>query len=273
MIECQHTWQETDIETITAKELEPTQPTPQKQLGRTVRLPPEPPSVASRGTNLPRIDFKTLQEIQDMCSAIQQPLDSQKCLGFCLDSEGKLRGTYPLPSKVRKDTITLAKLLSYPSDQSYLSRKERLILGAILASSYLQLHATPWLGINWTKEDIVFEADVDNSILRLVYTIPPYMMHDFGQGVVTAPMDTQDGTSRKASGNVSLLTLGIIPMELYTGETLENYCTSRSISAPNNSSLDPVFNIYAAHQWLEDLKDKGHLSHAYVGAVHHCIQG
>jgi hypothetical protein len=64
-------------------------------------------------------------------------------------------------------------------------------------------------------------------------------------------------------------------MELYTGQTLEQHCASTSLgtSSPDDEHLKSIQNLYAAHQWLEELKEKGRLSHAYIGAVHRCIQG
>jgi hypothetical protein len=64
-------------------------------------------------------------------------------------------------------------------------------------------------------------------------------------------------------------------MELYTGQTLEQHCASTSIGTASSTDehLQSIQNLYAAHQWLEELKEKGRLSHGYIGAVHRCLQG
>jgi len=64
-------------------------------------------------------------------------------------------------------------------------------------------------------------------------------------------------------------------MELYTGQTLEQHYESTSLgtSSPDDEHIKSIQNLYAAHQWPEELKEKGYPSHAYIGAVNRCIQG
>jgi hypothetical protein len=190
---------------------------------------------------------------------------------------------YPLHEyrKIHQDTISLKEILSSSSYQVALSLKDRLVLGTILASSYLQLQATPWLRSNWSKEDIVFDADRETESLRRFNAETPCITHAFQSGAQTPiPQDqSQEGDtstqSLKARGNTSLLALGIILMELYTGQTLEQHCASTSIGIVSSTDehLQSIQNLYAAHQWLEELKEKGRLSHGYIGAVHRCLQG
>ncbi|KAE9374642.1 hypothetical protein N431DRAFT_464877 [Stipitochalara longipes BDJ] len=281
-------WQDTRIKAITSDELEIAR-TLRNPGGRVARFAPPMPSV---NPTLPvSVDFRTLQELQDICSIVRQPQTIQSCLGFCLDCQGKLRGVYPFEHhpKLHKDTISLAEILSSSSFQSALSLKERLILGAILASSYLQLQATPWLRSSWSKEDIIFNADRDTDTFRWFDAGSPCIAHTFQpeppssttgdemQGIESNVGPHQHPTSSKHRGNSSLLALGIILMELYTGKTLQQYCTATSLSSTPAAGCDEhlvnIHNLYAAHQWWAELKDRGQLSHAYMSAVNHCLQG
>ncbi|TVY19368.1 hypothetical protein LARI1_G003447 [Lachnellula arida] len=281
--EAPFTWQDTRIRAITSADLHiPANIRPPGQIS--ARFSPDIPTISTTPSS---IDPRTLQELQDMCTIVRQPQATPvpAFLGFCLDHEGKLRGAYPLQDcrRVYQDSISLAEILSSSSDQTALSLKDRLMLGAILASSYLQLHATPWLKSNWGKEDIIFDADRETSSLRWFNAESPCIAHTFqfeaqpqtsGNQMQGAEHSNTQG-SPASKGNTSLLALGIILMELYTGQTLEQHyaATSLGTPSPDNEYLSIIQRLYVAHQWLEELKDKGRLSHAYINAVHRCIQG
>ncbi|TVY83720.1 hypothetical protein LSUE1_G003386 [Lachnellula suecica] len=276
-------WQDTRIRAITAEDIFPTSiPLPGH---RSARFALDIPML---DLPAPTIDLHSLPELNDICTIIRQPQETPapSCLGFCLDHLGKLRGMYPLPTSTRsqKDTISLAEILSSSSLQLALSLKDRLMLGTTLASSYLQLHATPWLRSNWSKEDIIFDADRESTNLRCFNPESPCITHTFqSEPQQPTPGDDQmqgveystTGDTLRTRGNTSLLALGIILMELYTGQTLEQHCEAASLgsSSHDDEHLSSIHNLYVAHQWLEELKEKGRLSHAYAGAAHRCIQG
>lgn len=108
-----------------------------------------PPTVPQNP--LPGIDQHSLQELKDICSSLRQAQSDPACLGFCLDTQGKLRGVYPVAKEmnVKKGTINLKDILGIRSlsmtNLIQMSRKERMSLAVTLSSSYLQLQATPWL--------------------------------------------------------------------------------------------------------------------------------
>ena len=115
-------------------------------------------------TSVPNDDPSRLSEITDICSTIQQVRQAAACLGFALDTQGRLRGVYPVERQcsIYDDFITLEKLLTAPPTKNgkpvKLSPGDCYLLAVTLASSFLQLHTTPWIQPEWTREDIAFPA-------------------------------------------------------------------------------------------------------------------
>ncbi|KAF4630910.1 hypothetical protein G7Y89_g7223 [Cudoniella acicularis] len=264
----QFVWQDIRVHVVSSEEVETT-PRTTNASQKVVHFSNLIPSSASTACSL---DLSSLVESRDICSVVRQSHSPEHCLEFSLDFQGNLRGANHVqkPRKQPKDTLTLAEVLT-SAYKITMSRKERLVLGAVLASSYLQLQATPWLNSHLSKESIIFEADRDPFSQQIFSLGSPFMEHDFQKA--GSQMNCENvGESLPPTnlGNISLLALGIMLMELYTGSTMETYCASASLE---QWSSNPVNSLYAAHQWLEELRNHGHLSHAYVGAVHRCIQG
>jgi hypothetical protein len=67
------------------------------------------------------------------------------------------------PSTQSQDYITLEVLLSKISPVN-LTRRQRLEIALILASSHIQLHPTPWLSSRWSKRDILFPKNKQNPV-------------------------------------------------------------------------------------------------------------
>ena len=274
-------WQETQIQVV-AKETTPKpMPTPLPSHGRKTvgfRLPaPVPPT---KSLVLPEIDLKSLQECKDLCSAISKSQIKNPCLGFCLGPEGKLRGVYPVEKRARSitGTIALKDILTSASRSAptmlKMSRKERMNLAVILASSYLQLQATPWLKDTWSKEDIVFDSDMKTTTIRPCNLEQPYISHEFraiGPQNNSVPQMANFKTS-PLPGNPSLLSLGILLLELYTGQTFEQYSTQASLeNGPIlNNYIQQLRNLDLVSKWL--VTEQEDLSAGYQSAVLHCIR-
>jgi hypothetical protein len=176
-------WQETQIQVIIDDKASSPTSRPLPSPGqRTVRFNLPPPVPLRRPLGASLVDLNTLPNLRDLCSAISQAPFRKPCIGFCLDKEGKLRGVYPVekPSKCITEIITLQDILasSTPPTPNLLkmTRKERMNLAVVLASSYLQLQATPWLSDTWGKRDIVFNIDRSLSS-RQCNVEHPYFSH------------------------------------------------------------------------------------------------
>ena len=276
-------WQETEVQVIS-----------QPGAGNPIGIPKAPliPGKKTVGFNLPplvpprkpisspQVDQRSLQELTDLCSALKQAQVTKPCLGFCLDAQGKLRGVYPVEKRLRpkNGTITLKEILTASSlpSQSLLkmSRKERMSLAVILSSSYLQLQATAWLRDTWSKEDIVFDGDVNTTSVRPFNADLPSIALDLRpqrSQTNSRPLSSNFNTAF-LPGNPSLLSLGILLLELYTGQTFEEYCSKMALE--NGSRLDDYYkqlhNLDSVSKWLNSSQED--LSAGYMGAVQHCIR-
>ena len=100
--------------------------------------------------------------IQDVCSALCAPDRTKREIGFLID-EGSDKHQHKL---YRADTIVrsqnssrsleeILKSQRYSPDEG-LSRRDRLQIAVILASSVLQLDGTSWLKSGWSSDDIFF---------------------------------------------------------------------------------------------------------------------
>lgn len=216
---------------------------------------------------------KSPQEIKDICSAIQRHA-SVSCIGFSLDSSGKLRGAYPVSQRSEIawrgcDTVTLEELLTQPplinGKPAKLTRKERYSLAVTLASSTLQLNSTPWFSDQWSKRDILFQRISDSA--RPIDIEHPY--------VTQKPVAIQNGgpngmqTGRIFNNkNTVLLALAVALLELYFGVSAEQRQQADFFASNGNSN--PWTVCAMAYEWAEN--ERENLSAAFLAAVTHCLR-
>jgi hypothetical protein len=217
-------------------------------------------------------DPKNLFRIGDICKSIDHAHQGKQSLALCLDGQGALHGTYgvdpPAPPN-SSDSITLQELLHRTqgkrNSQKLLTGRDRRQLAVNLTSSLLQLHATPWLDTFWSKKDISFVLS-DASTLS-VNSAQPYVSQTFLTSTSTNSQVCCSKT-KVPHGNPSILALGILLLELYFGETLENACDVE----------DDVFDfekngtalLCAALGWVDSVTDD--ISFKYLQAAQHCIK-
>lgn len=275
-------WQETRIQILTDDLAANPPPRPPPAPGhRSVGFNLPPPVPLRRPVGAPVIDLRRLPNLRDVCSALRQSQVTNPCVGFCIDAEGQLRGVYPVETRRQpvSDIITLQDILTASTLPTptllRMSRKERMNLAVVLASSYLQLQSTPWLQDAWGKKDIVFDINRNTLSARPCNVEQPYFAHNF------RPLAAQNigaqgqiglGVMPLSPGNSSLLSLGIVLLELYTGQTFEQFCSELSLAS--GSSLDAYMqqlrNLDILSRWLNAKQED--LSAGYHGAVLHCIR-
>jgi hypothetical protein len=165
--------------------------------------------------------------IHDLCSALSS--ECIDCIGFLPAEDHRFmlyNGGHATPLS-NPTTITLQDVLS---NAETFTRRRRYELALTLASSYLQLGATPWLNKGLLKEDIVF----------LQNPTEPLFDHPYIRQRMSPPSDTP--TSEV------IPSLGIRLLELCFGKPLE--ATSfRSQLPAGDDTLAPIFDYTAAIQW------------------------
>jgi hypothetical protein len=183
-----------------------------------------------------------------------------------------------------KEIVSLERLLSTQirsavpttaDEVNRLSMKERLILAVQLAASLLQLYSTLWLSNRWSKRDIsflktaLFANKVSNTgqPQRPVNVSKPFV----SQRLVAPTALQQSGPTSTASprhSNPTLLDLGIILLELYFGQNIEQKRHLEDMSPDGQPHSNTDLNT--ARNWLDE-SFQLNMSARYWSATKHCI--
>ena len=204
-------------------------------------------------------------EILDLCLALDRPTGAGRCLGYLSGQSRRKLGLYPLapPSISREggETISLENCLRKSSEGSNdikLSRAERFSIAALLASSILQLHTTPWLVEKWSKKDIVFfkrsKADPRPVVSQ------PFIRRDLTQST-TSPSTTDHSQA--------LQSLGILLLELCFNAALEDEPLRANYLGPDGKPNDMTDFATAMRWWKEDAL--GEAGPEFYQAVRRCL--
>lgn len=140
-----------------------------------------------------------------------------------------------------------------------LDRRQRYRIAQTLASSRLQLYLSPWLRSHWSKKDIMFNLNSqDTNFIEIDLS---YMLH-------AVPQQEETSTSSYASSDRSLPTLGILLVELCFGTALEDHEMRRQYhSSKNQAALD----LAVALEWSRSVG--GEAGETYAEAVNWCLRG
>ncbi|KAI5844286.1 hypothetical protein BZA05DRAFT_173374 [Tricharina praecox] len=208
--------------------------------------------------------------IRDFCFTIQEAKCAQSDLGVLIDGMRKMHRVWlptgPSLLSQPATTVTLETLLSKRPPPA---RKERLMLGIKLASSVVQLHGTGWLSEGWSNKDIIFLCDesvVDNNLKALIEQ--PLVRRSLH------PLHPSDSAQRSGSRvvrcNRTLLSLGIVLLELWFWEKLEDLHKRREGGGGTTGNTDT--GAYAiADGLIPKLYDDA--LNIYGDAVRRCIRG
>ncbi|KAL8885969.1 MAG: hypothetical protein Q9192_006558 [Flavoplaca navasiana] len=189
----------------------------------------------SSGTGKRRIPFVTSMlkpttvsicdaapEISDLCSTISSRRPSESCLRYFKDAQHRrysLSLAGPPQDKLAngQKITTLEDILGKNGStvrQARLPRRSRLAIAVTLAHSMLQLHTGPWLHESWGKRDVHFLQDQQDNI----QAEQPFLVRQIGTNGAESTV-TSKTTSRGC--NTSLLSLGILILELWFNERIE----------------------------------------------------
>ena len=223
-----------------------------------------------------------VQEIYDICTYLQNWGTRQDELHYLIDEQKRKHVLHPMSDQRLPgepfETATLESLLRHKSEDGKptstdghdtLTRQERLTIAAVLASSVLQLHSTPWLTDSWTKRDILFLRASDESRRPLIEY--PYISQSF-------PLLKSNATPGSSDRNRSnpteydcrkyLFSLGVLLLELCFGEALEDQKFRKTYYGPNNEPND-LTDHCTALAWQK--KVQGECGDGLSDAIRRCI--
>jgi len=212
--------------------------------------------------------------VKDLCASIQQLYKSSPCIGFSFDTESKLRGAFPVDTAAEKRVapsgfVTLEELLNRPpvvnGRPAKLSKKERYGLALTLASSTLQLNATPWFPDQWASKDIFFPRTYIGH--RLVDVDHPYV----APSQLTGSETTVKGAGKPRgfqNKNTVLLALAVALLELYFGVSAQKH---HELEHDGEAFTANPWTLCAmAYEWADE--EQENLSAAFSTAVNHCLR-
>lgn len=204
------------------------------------------------------------REIIELCSYLQQRTDP--AVKFRLDGSQKLHA-YPGDSDQGLNTpkeITLAQII--PQLPQKLANGDIYRLCIKLAASVLQLIQTPWLNQAWNKSAILFTRHGSNMTGN-VDIKHPFLIADFVSSAnATPPINTSPALRERTS----LLSLGIMLLEISSGQSLESVRKPQHLGSNQTPSYDS--DLITATEWLHRQEAQGSLSYGFVTAITSCLQ-
>jgi len=141
------------------------------------------------------------------------------------------------------------------------SSKQAYLLGLTVASSFLQLRATPWLCGSWRAKNVLFinetaanAIDFDKPYIRQTYSNDPQ------QPIAPQALAVDDD----ADDNCSFLNLGIMLLEIFFREPID----SRRLQADSGPSQS-FSDLRTVRRWVQ--QDKEEMPIGFYKAVSFCI--
>ena len=227
------------------------------------------------------------KEVKDICITITQATQEQRPLKWYLMAQQRLQRlhcchidhhhahTYPPLQFAR--TVSLANLLKASATTTDRSKKlplrPRLFLALTLASTLVQLNATPWLGALWSKESIRFLVRTPSRQAsagkELCQEIDPSQI-DLKTPLITEEFPNVSHASTTAYDQPEprrmILELGIMLLELGHERTLEDYAASHGFVA-NEEYYE---RLLLAQRWLDDSEDD--FTPTYFNVTARCVK-
>lgn len=149
--------------------------------------------------------------------------------------------------------VTLNEILRSKLNKTF-TRRQRYTIALAIASSYVQLHASPWIWTGWDKQDIYLLYDPNKALF-----------HE--QPRISRRISTQPPPSHGQQDR-SIVTLGIMLLELAFGQALgDNRFRQKRPSI--NGQPDPFVDKAAAEEWCLTCADDEHPH--FAGPVMWCL--
>lgn len=164
--------------------------------------------------------------IEDICSALCTPVLDRRPIGLLVDDafDKHQHQLYRADSRVKSQSMSkslhdLLEASRRPGDDDRLSRKQRLEIAVVLASSILQLDGTSWLRSDWSSGDIYFHHEASQAFGAAESTRFPYLSWHVCCFDSLPPVGRLHVNNHMIR-NHTLLALGLVLVELCFGRTL-----------------------------------------------------
>lgn len=197
-------------------------------------------------------------DVDDMCLTLNKSMSIQKQLRLYLEEGDRLSYQYfsssnpdPRLGHVHGgNLITLRDLLQQPAHKKSLHLNPAVHLAATMASSVLQLHATPWCG-TLRNDTLLFAEDSQGTV-------------DFSNPFVACRVHGKDrqGNTCSIQDESRLLDLGILILELWHRQNMDDFAILMGLSLED--TYDSRQSV--ARRWIDETKDNL-LASVYDAAV------
>ncbi|KAI5797812.1 hypothetical protein EDC01DRAFT_40144 [Geopyxis carbonaria] len=200
--------------------------------------------------------------ITNFCNIlIDTPKLEGSCYGHLVD-QGNTRHRIFGPTKAlhppRGQIVTLQDLFQ---TKFQFTTRQRLDLSVKLASSVIQLHSSGWLAEYWGRKDVQFFKTDEGFVIDS--PIVCWGKHDIDVSGVKSDKSV-------VQCDQSLLSLGIVLIELHYGRFLEN-CVELSVQNKGKQAEENINQHDVAWNLVDSLYDDA--GSLYSDAVRRCIRG
>ena len=221
----------------------------------------EPLSVANSVTS----NARTIEDLCEYLGRFSIQPDLQNACVDLVEKTGSCK-TFIYPSSSASSSqqcrsTTLRQLVSSMSKQGVNGQTflyERIRLAKTLAIAVLQYHATPWLGVSWTKDDLYFFGPKNMSTLQAwQLTSSPHLSVRV-RGLSGQHVPDSTDPLPKLARNSLLFNLAVILLEIAHSSTLESlqqpidlvhgqesyteFFVARRLSRSNYTDLGPRYH-------------------------------
>lgn len=200
----------------------------------------------------PGIDIK----VDDLCTVLQTTCITTDYLGYLLDDGHRKHELWwtkqSNPASQNSREISLEQLLA-KNAHLRLSRQKRYRIASIVASSLLQLQATPWLTENLEKKQILFQCQGSEVLVEELH-----ISYNFGttKEVAQSPQPPKVTEARRMHPRKTLSSLAVLLLELCFGEAIENQTELRKAHLSTDGKALEGTDYLTARDWLDSVAEE-----------------
>lgn len=198
-------------------------------------------------------DPSTLPKIDCLCETVSVP-QRRAHRTLCLDHNQRLLEGYPTThsssfgqQERNGSSTSLEEVLSGSSTSTRprpFDRRQAYLLGLTVASSFLQLRATPWLCGLWHAKNVLFINETNANSIDFE---KPYIRQVYPSCHTQQPAAQATIVDITTNDNYSFLALGIMLLEIYFREPI----SSRRLSTDPGPSQG-FADLETAKRWVKD---------------------